>query len=129
MTVLGVFLGLNPASYPKLIVATICTAICFVGIMMTMSVLGKTEQSVNGIGWALNMVLAMTGGAMIPVMFMPDFMQQISVFSPIKWSILAIEGAIWRDFSYSELAMPCGILVGIGVTCMVLGSLILSRRQ
>ena len=128
MTILGVVLGLQPRSYPKLALAAASTAVCFVGIMMTMSVLGKTEQSVNGIGWAIMMVFAMIGGAMIPVMFMPGFMQKISVFSPIKWSILSIEGAIWRDFSYPELAMPCGILVAIGVAGMVLGSIILSRR-
>ena len=129
MTLLGVWLGLRPISYPKLVVAAISTATCFVGIMMTMSVLGKTEQSVNGIGWAINMVLAMIGGAMIPVMFMPDFIQKLSVISPVKWSILSIEGAIWRDFSYAELVQPCGILIAIGVFCMTIGALILSKRQ
>ena len=128
MTLLGVMLGLQPASYPKLMLAAICTAICFVGIMMTMAVLGKTEQSVNGIGWAINMVLAMVGGAMIPVMFMPEFIQKLSVFSPIKWSILSIEGAIWRDFTFQELVMPCGILVAVGIACMIIGSVVLSRR-
>ena len=129
MTLLGVLLGLAPTSYPKLILAAICTAFCFVGIMMTMSVLGKTEQSVNGIGWAINMVLAMLGGAMIPVMFMPDFIQKISVISPIKWSILSIEGAIWRDFSYAEIALPCGILLAVGAVFMAIGALILGKRQ
>ena len=129
MTLLGLALGLQPASYPKLVIAAFCVATCFVGIMMTMSVLGKTEQSVNGTGWAINMVLAMIGGAMIPVMFMPDFMQKISVLSPVKWSILSIEGAIWRDFSFTELAMPCGILLTIGAVCMLIGSIILGRRD
>lgn len=129
MVVLGIFLGMNPKSYPKLILASSCVSFCFVGIMMTMAVMGKTEQSVNGIGWAINMVMAMIGGGMIPVMFMPGFMQQLSVLSPVKWSILSVEGAIWREFSYAELAMPCGILIAVGVCGMIAGSLILSRRQ
>lgn len=129
LTVLGLMLGLQPASYPKLVLAAASVAFCFVGIMMTMSVLGKTEQSVNGVGWAANMVMAMIGGGMIPVMFMPEFMQKLSVLSPVKWSILAIEGAIWRDFSLSELAMPIGILVSIGAVGMVVGASILNRQS
>ncbi len=129
LTALGVALGMSPASYTKLAIAALCVAFCFVGIMMTMSVLGKTEQSVGSSGWAINMVMAMFGGCMIPVMFMPKFIQTFSVLSPIKWGILAIEGAIWRDFSFAELAMPCAVLLGVGVLGLTIGTVILSRRS
>ncbi len=125
---LGIGLGLRPASFPKLLLAALSVAFCFVGIMMTMSVLGKTEESVGGIGWAVNMVMAMLGGGMIPVMFMPSFMQQLSVLSPVKWSILAMEGAIWRQFTLVELARPCGILVAVGLVGILVGTIILRRR-
>ena len=128
MTLLGLALGMRPKSFVKLTMASMCVAFCFVGIMMTMSVLGKTEQSVNGIGWAINMVMAMIGGGMIPVMFMPGFMQQLSVVSPVKWSILSVEGAIWRDFTYAEMLLPCGVLIAVGIAGMFVGSLILNRR-
>ena len=74
LTLLGMGLGMRPANFMALAVAAISIACCFVGIMMTLAVLGKTEQSVSGIGWAANMVMAMLGGAMIPVMFMPAFL-------------------------------------------------------
>ena len=129
LTILGVSLGMQPTSYLNLLIAAFCVAFCFVGIMMTMSVLGKTEQSVSGSGWAINMVMAMLGGCMIPVMFMPKFIQTFSVISPIKWGILALEGAIWRDFSWSELGGPCGVLIGFGTVGLIVGTLILSRRD
>ncbi len=129
LTVLGVLLGMQPTNYLLLLVAAGCVAFCFVGIMMTMSVLGKTERSVSGSGWAINMVMAMLGGCMIPVMFMPKFMQTFSVISPIKWGILALEGAIWRDFSWSELGGPCGVLIAFGTVGLIVGTLILSRRD
>jgi len=127
MTGLGVALGMQPENYLHLVIASVAVAFCFVGIMMTLSVVGKTEQSVSGIGWIANMIMAMLGGGMIPVMFMPGFIQKFSVISPIKWSILAIEGAIWRGFSLTEMLMPCAILVGVGIVGVVLGSMILSR--
>jgi ABC-2 type transport system permease protein len=131
LTTLGVLLpnGLRPNSYPLLAVATICVAVCFVGIMMAFSVLGRTEQSVSGVGWAINMVMAMLGGAMIPVMFMPSFMQPLSFVSPIKWGILAIEGAIWRQFSFQEMLLPCGILLAVGLVGFAIGTTVMNRRE
>ena len=129
MTVLGVLLGMKPKNYPLLAVAAVCVAICFVGIMMVMAMLGKTEQAVNGSGWAVNMVMAMLGGCMIPVMFMPAFMKNLSVLSPIKWAILAIEGAIWREFTIGEMLLPCGILLAVGAVGITLGTQMLKRSS
>ena len=95
---------------------------------MIMANLGKTEESVNGAGWAINMVMAMVGGAMIPVMFMPQFMQGLSYLSPIKWGILAIEGAVWRDFDFAEMMLPCGILLATGVIGVVVGTTIMTKE-
>ena len=128
LTLLGMGLGMRPANFMALAVAAISIACCFVGIMMTLAVLAKTEQSVSGIGWAANMVMAMLGGAMIPVMFMPAFLQSASVVSPITWSILAIEGAIWRQYTMAEMVFPCLILIGIGATGFVIGTQVLSRK-
>lgn len=129
MTGLGMLLGMKPDSFPMLILATLSVAICFVGIMMVMAMLGKTEQSVSGAGWAINMVMAMLGGCMVPVMFMPGFMQQLSLISPIRWAILAIEGAIWREFSLAEMATPCLILITVGVVGLAVGTTMLKRTQ
>lgn len=129
MTLLGYALGMRPVSYPKLVLASVCMAFCFVGIMMTMSVLGKTEQSVSGSGWAINMVMAMLGGCMIPVMFMPQLLQNLSFISPIRWAIQAIEGAVWRDFTWIQMLTPCGILLGVGAAGLVVGTTILNSKE
>ena len=96
--------------------------------MMLLSLLGKTEQAVSGLGWMVNMLMAMIGGCMIPVMFMPDFIKRFSVLSPVRWAISAIEGAIWRDFTFAEMLVPCGVLIGFGAVGMIVGSAILGRR-
>lgn len=126
---IGWALEMRPDSWPKLMLAMVCTAFCFVGIMMTVSVLGRTEQSVGGIGWSLNLVMAIFGGCMVPVIFMPSFVQTAGAFSPVRWSILAIEGAIWRDYSWMELSMPCGILLLIGLASFGVGSACLARQS
>lgn len=112
-----------------LVAAIIGSAICFVGIMMMISVLGKTEQAVGGAGWAILLVLSMTGGGMVPLMVMPSFMATLSNFSPVKWSVLALEGAIWRGFGPAEMVMPLAVLVGVGIVGFTVGVVILMRRD
>jgi ABC-2 type transport system permease protein len=66
---------------------------------------------------------------MIPVMFMPAFVQKLSVFSPVYWSIRSLEGAIWRDFSWGELMLPWSILVLVGAAGLLLGTRIIMRQS
>ena len=111
----------RPSSWGLLALAGLATAIAFVGIMMLTAALGKTEQAAAGAGWAIMMPLAMLGGGMMPLFAMPAWMVTVSHISPVKWSILAIEGAIWRGFSLQEMLLPCAILTAVGVLCFLAG--------
>ncbi len=116
------FFGVRPTSIPLLAVAGVSAALCFVGFMMLIASLGKTEQSASGAAWAILMPLSMFGGAMIPTFVMPAWMQSLGYISPIRWAMLAIEGGVWRNFSPSEMVMPCAILIAIGVACFAVGT-------
>lgn len=129
MTVLGLLLGIQLARPDLLVLASLSIAVCFVGLMMLMAVLGKTEEAVGGAGWAIIVVLCMFGGGMIPLVFMPSFMLRISNFSPVKWGVYALEGAIWRDFTLTEMLVPCAILVGIGVASFTIGARVFARQS
>lgn len=120
MTAVGYMLGLRPLSFSKLGFAAVSVAFCFVGIMMILSTLGKSVQSVSGIGWASNMIMAMIGGCMVPIMFMPAFIADLSVISPVRWAILSLEGAIWRDYSWGELLGCTAVLWAIGAVAIVI---------
>ena len=100
---------------------------CFTGIMMTVSVMGKTEAAVAGSSWGLMMPFAMVGGGMVPLMAMPGWLQDLSVVSPFKWAITAIEGAAWRGFTLQDQLLPCGVLLAIGVAFFSFGILVFRR--
>lgn len=117
---------LNPG---LLALALLASSLCFVGIMMAMSVLGKTEESVAGAGWAILMVMAMLGGGMVPLVAMPSWMKTLSNVSPIKWCVLALEGAIWREFTLVEMLTPVLILVGVGALFFLIGVFRFSRSD
>jgi ABC-2 type transport system permease protein len=114
--------GVRPTSYLMLALAGLSAAVCFVGFMMLVASLGKTEQTASGAGWAILMPLSMVGGAMVPTFVMPAWVQSISFISPIRWTMLAIEGGVWRQFTIAEMATPCAILIGVGLACFALGT-------
>jgi ABC-2 type transport system permease protein len=115
------FLGVRPSSLLLLGAAIVSGSIGFVGVMLLISVCGKTQASVSGIGWGIMLVLAMMGGAMVPAVFMPDWMRTAGAISPIRWAIEAMEGAFWRGYSPAQMLTPCLVLIGIGVGGSILG--------
>ncbi len=112
-----------------LAMAMVATGVAFVGIMLLLSTLGKTEQAVSGSAWGVMILMAMFGGGMLPIGMMPGWMQKVSDLSPLKWSTLAIEGAIWRGFGVSEMLLPCGILLGVGLVTFALGTRMVRRAS
>ena len=83
--------------------ALLVVPIGFVGLMMLVASLGRTEEAASGAGWALMMPMSMLGGGMIPLAVMPPWIQPFSYASPVRWAIIAYEGAIWRGFSLAEM--------------------------
>ena len=124
-----VFFKMPIGNMPLFILAYLCTILCFVGMMMFISTLGRTEQSAGGAGWAIIMIMSMLGGGMMPLYFMPAWLRSISNISPVKWGIYALEGAIWRNFSLAEIAIPCLILLSIGFLSFLFGVYILHRQE
>jgi ABC-2 type transport system permease protein len=129
MSLVGALMfGVVPHSLPKLLLAFVAAAAAFTGLMMLLASLGRTVQSASGAAWAVMMPLAMIGGAMIPLFVMPPWMLQLSNLSPVKWAVLGIEGAIWRGFSFAEMATPVAILLATGVLCGGLGAWRITRQ-
>jgi ABC-2 type transport system permease protein len=117
------------ASFGKYVAAVLASVACFVGITQALSVLGRTEQAVAGAGWSTLIVLAMCGGAMVPVSLMPAWLVTASALSPVRWSVVALEGALWRGLPWAELAAPLFALCGVGLACFALGALLLRVRE
>jgi ABC-2 type transport system permease protein len=111
-----------PTSIPLVALAIVCIGICFTGLMMMIAVIGKSEQSAAGLGWGVMLIFSMLGGGMVPQFVMKPWMIALGSISPVKWAMMALDGAIWRGSSLAELAMPCGILVAIGVVTFFIGT-------
>ncbi|MDF1664877.1 MAG: ABC transporter permease [Planctomycetota bacterium] len=128
LTLIGTLaFGVRLQNLPGYVLALSSTSFCFVGMMMCLSVLGKTEESVAGSSWGIMLVMAMLGGGMVPLLAMPSWMLTLSHISPVKWGILALEGAIWRGFEMGDFLLPCAILISVGVVALMAGSFIFRK--
>lgn len=129
LLLLGVTLfGVRIASWPMLLVGMACVSFAFVGVMMLIAALSRSEQAASGLGWGVMMIFAMLGGGMIPLEFMPSTWKSIGIISPVRWAIEALEAATWRGLEWSNVALPLGVLVGIGALGFAIGHLIFARR-
>jgi ABC-2 type transport system permease protein len=116
--------------HPLLLAAAVtAAAFCFTGLMMLVSVLGRSPQSVSGAGWAIMILMAMTGGGMIPLIAMPAWMQSLSNWSLVKWVVLGVEGAVWRGFGWGEMARVLAVPVAAGLVAMGIGARALQRSE
>ena len=114
---------------PMLALAIATCSFAFSGFTMALSGLFKNnEGSARSAGNAIVLVLVMIGGGTIPLAFMPPFLRAASQASPFSWAILAIEGAVWRGFAFTEMLVPLGILLFIGALGLVLGKTFIQKR-
>lgn len=121
----------KPVSYSVLFVALLCVSFAFAGIMMLLAVLGRSKTSPGQLAWGVILIMAITGGGMLPLFFMPEWLRSISHLSPVKWGIYAIEAGVWRGGSMLDMLGPFALLLGIGVVGFFIGarSFVLSERM
>ncbi len=123
-----VVFGVRPTSWPLLGLALLACAFAFTGMMMLIAGLGRSPQAVSGAGWAALLPLMLFGGGMVPSFAMPAWMSAVGNFSPMHWASLALEGALWRDFSFVEMVPALAVLLGVGALCLVIGARRLNHR-
>lgn len=121
--------GISLHSVAFLLAAVLSAAFCFAGIMLAIGSYGRNPGTVAGMAWTIILLFAMLGGGMIPYFLMPGWMEAVSSFSPGKWTILALEGAVWRKFDLREMFPPCLILVLVGLAGTTIGVLRLNRER
>jgi ABC-2 type transport system permease protein len=114
-------------SWPMLALTACASALCLTALMMALGTMVRSEAGGAGMGRAVLLVLAIVGGGTVPVFLMPAWMQTASAVSPFHWSVLAIDGAVWRGFSPSEFVVPIAVLLTTAAIGITLGSLLMHR--
>ncbi len=130
LLVLGVLVFRVTVRSPGLMAtALLLSSFGFVGVMMAVAGLSRTEGGAQGVARAIVLVLAMIGGGTVPLFILPQTMQTLSGISPFRWTLVAIEGAIWRGYTMGDMLLPVAVLAGIGIVGTVIGALAMRWQE
>ena len=122
-------LGVRIANPLALAVVLAVVAYAFVGLMVLLASIARTESVADGFIRGVLLVLALTGGAGVPLAFIQGWLRTLSGISPFSWAILAMEGATFRGFTPAEFAAPLAVLAGIGTLGLALGAIVSVRTM
>jgi len=95
-------------------------AVAAAGFAMTLAALGKTERAIGGLGPALIMLFAATGGSMIPAEFLPSWLLPVQYVSPPYWAVNGFL-EVMRGGDLSDVALNIVVLLVIGLALFLFG--------
>jgi ABC-2 type transport system permease protein len=88
--------------------STACTA-----FGMLLASIAKSPAAASGLATFLILTMSAVGGAWFPTSFMPDFIQVLSKFTLVYWSMEGFLQVLWADCTLVELLPYAGVLLAI----------------
>jgi ABC-2 type transport system permease protein len=118
-------LGSSPVA---LVAITLSAALAACGYGIFLGTMARTYEQASTFGAVSVVIAAAIGGIMVPVYVMPQFMQKLSVISPLSWGLNAFLDVFVRGGDlFSVLPDIALLLIFFLVTCL-LAWFNLSRR-
>lgn len=97
--------------------------VAFLALGYTLAALYPSSGAATGIGNVLMLLLMLTSGAFIPLATMPEGVQAIMNFSPVRHFADLMQG-LWHGQAWTTLLLPTGILVAMIIVFGTLGSIL-----
>jgi ABC-2 type transport system permease protein len=104
---------------------SIC-AICFALFIANIS---KTTEEATSIGGVTNIILAALGGIMVPKFVMPQFMQDITSYSPMSWGLEGLLEIFVRGGSFTDIKFYLLYLLLFATISLLLAFILLKKGK
>ena len=92
------------------------------GAAMLLATLVSNEHQLSAIGPALGMVLALLGGAMVPIEVFPPLMQTLSHATPHAWAIDAFHQLLLNGGGVIDILPQLGALLAFAIGLLALAT-------
>lgn len=112
-----------------LLAGLILSVFCLVAAAAAM-VIGSVmdnDSAASGVGIGVGLVLAGLGGSMLPLELFPDSLRTVADFTPHAWGYEAFAEIQRHDAGLMDILPSLGVLAGMAVFLLVLGSWLLRR--
>jgi len=122
---LGMDLGYNIFYLMMVVVAT---AFACSGFGIFIAAISTSRKQAESMATIVILLMSAIGGSMIPIFFMPEFMQKIAVISLNYWAIQGFFDVLGREVSFLQVITKVGVLIGIGATMMAISASLFKRN-
>ncbi len=115
-------------SYGGLLLITTAVSFCSISFALLVASIAKTTEHATTIGGVFNIILGALGGIMIPKFVMPDFMQTLSVLSPMSWGLEGFLDIFLRNGNVLDVMKESLLLSIIGLVMFSATAFIIRKK-
>ena len=115
-------------SYGGLLVITTAVSFCSISFALLVASVAKTTEHATTIGGVFNIILGALGGIMIPKFVMPEFMQTLSVLSPMSWGLDGFLDIFLRNGNILDVMKESLLLFFVGLVMLSATAIIIKRK-
>jgi ABC-2 type transport system permease protein len=105
------------------------TSLAAIGVALLVAVSVRTTMQATIAGGAISLILAALGGIMVPKMVMPPAMQQLTLLSPMAWSLEGFWDIVLRGGDWRTVLGKASALALFGLACMTLAGVTFRRNK
>jgi ABC-2 type transport system permease protein len=116
-------------NYFYIFLFTSIISLCAICFALFIANIAKTTEEATSIGGVSNIILAALGGIMVPKFVMPQFMQDITEFSPMAWGLEGLVELFVRGGSFTDISEYILYLSLLAFTFIVLAYLLLIKKE
>ncbi|MFA7082958.1 MAG: ABC transporter permease [Arcobacteraceae bacterium] len=116
-------------NYFLIFFVTSCVSIAAICFALFIANISKTTEEATSIGGVINIIFAALGGIMVPKFIMPEFMQQISAYSPMSWGLESLLELFVRGGNFSDISVYLLYLLLFAAVFLLLSYILLKKGR
>ncbi|EFU70998.1 ABC superfamily ATP binding cassette transporter [Aliarcobacter butzleri JV22] len=112
-----------------LILISFIVSFAAISFALLIANISKTTEEATSIGGVINIIFAAIAGIMVPKFVMPQFMQDLSIFSPMSWGLESFLEVLVRAGNFNDIRLYLCYLLIFGTICLIFANLLLKKRE
>jgi len=82
---------------------------------LLIAAIGKTPEATRGLAIFATLVMVMLGGAWVPSLVFPPWLQTASLVVPTRWAVDGLDAMTWRGLGIDAAIAPVAVLLAFSV--------------
>ncbi len=112
-----------------LFMVILATAFACSGFGIFIAAISTSRKQAESLSTIIILIMSAIGGSMIPIFFMPEIMQKMSVVSVNYWAIQGFFDVLGRDAAMGPVMTKVGILFLIGILMSIISAVLFRRNM